>query len=129
VKVQFELVHVAPTPRLAGLERLHDRMLAAVKVFGGVFVFRGVATTDMATLQAQPQVHPGVPRFQTLLAALSVRRDLLDLVKMLALFHGYPFAKHAFVEGNGETPANRANRPFDDSRVWKVTGFEWQKPY
>lgn len=89
-KVQFQVVDVAPAPSLAGLERLHDRVLSAVEVLGGVFVFRRVAATDMAALQAQPQVHPAVTRLQTLFAALGVRSDLLDLVEMLAGLHGYP---------------------------------------
>jgi hypothetical protein len=79
-KVQFEAVDVAPTPRLAGLKRLHDRVLGTVEVLGGVFVFRGVAATDMAALQAQPQVYPAVTHLQALFAALGVRGDLLDLV-------------------------------------------------
>src|SRR6516162_8654641 len=89
-KIQFEAVDVAPTPRLAGLKRLHDRVLSAVEVLGGVFVFRRVAVTDMAALQAQPQVHPAVTHLQTLFAALCAWRYLLDLVEMLAGLHGYP---------------------------------------
>jgi hypothetical protein len=40
--IEFEhyLIHVAPAPRLARFDRLHDRVLRAVKVFGGVFVLR-----------------------------------------------------------------------------------------
>lgn len=128
MKVQFEFVDVAPAPGLAGLERLHDRMFAAVKVFGGVFIFRGVATADMAALQAQPQVYPSVARLQALLATLGTRRDLLDLVQMLTLFHGTPLRRMASLnEENREDLANRANPPFDDSRVWKVTSVPPQK--
>jgi hypothetical protein len=79
-KVQFELVDVTPAPSLAGLDRLHDRVLGAVEVLGGVFVFRRIAATDMAALQAQPQVHPRVTHLQALFAALCVWGDWLDLV-------------------------------------------------
>jgi hypothetical protein len=45
-------------------------VLGFVKVLRGVLVLRAVATTHVATFQAQSQVHPGVAHFQTLLAAL-----------------------------------------------------------
>jgi beta-lactamase class A len=38
-------------------------------VFRGVLVFRAVAATHVATLQAQSQMHPGVAHFQTLFAS------------------------------------------------------------
>jgi hypothetical protein len=117
-KVQFQVVDVAPAPSLAGLERLHDRVLSAVEVLGGVFVFRRVAATDMAALQAQPQVHPAVTHLQTLFAALGVRRDLLDLVEMLAGLHGYPLQEH----GPGEQ--NQKPYEFDDSCLLEVTSAE-----
>jgi hypothetical protein len=59
-----------------------------VKVFRGVLVFRTVATAHVATLQAQPQMHPGVAHFQTLFAAL--RRFWLYrsyLIEMSAFRH------------------------------------------
>ena len=109
-KVQFEFVDVAPTPGLAGLERLHDRVFGAVEVLGGMFVFRGVAATDMAALQAQPQVHPGVTHLQALLAALGVRCDLLDLVQMLAGFHGYPLSRRM-------ASVNEIARPLETGQI------------
>ena len=117
-KVQFQVVDVAPAPTLAGLERLHDRVLSAVEVLGGVFVFRRVAATDMAALQAQPQVHPAVTHLQTLFAALGVRRHLLDLVEMLAGLHGYPLQAH------GPGKQNREPYEFDDSCLLEVTSAE-----
>ena len=38
-ELQLDLIDVAPAPGLAGLERLHDRMLGAMEMLGGVFVF------------------------------------------------------------------------------------------
>ena len=37
--LQEHLIHVAPAPVFSRLDRLHDRMLAVMKVLGGVFVF------------------------------------------------------------------------------------------
>ena len=92
-------------------------MFAAVKVFGGVFIFRGVATTDMAALQAQPQVHPGVTGLQALFATLGVWCDLLDLVQMLAFFHGYPFKAWASL--------NEIARPLQTEQIrhWMILAF------
>jgi hypothetical protein len=45
-------------------------MLAFVKVFRGVLVFRAVAAAHVAAFQAQSQMHPGVAHFQTLFASL-----------------------------------------------------------
>ena len=123
-KVQFQVVDVAPAPSLAGLERLHDRVLSAVEVLGGVFVFRRVAATDMAALQAQPQVHPAVTHLQTLFAALCVWRDLLDLVEMLAGLHGYPLQAHGPGKRNREPNEKITNLPFDDSCLLEVTSAE-----
>jgi hypothetical protein len=123
-KVQFQVVDVAPAPSLAGLERLHDRVLSAVEVLGGVFVFRRVAATDMAALQAQPQVHPAVTHLQTLFAALCVWRDLLDLVEMLAGLHGYPLQEHGPGKRNREPYENIANLSFDDTCLLEAISAE-----
>ena len=50
--VQYDLVNVAPTPILTGLEGPHDGMAGAMEMFGGVFTGRLVATADVAALQA-----------------------------------------------------------------------------
>ena len=63
---------------------------------------RRVAATDMAALQAQPQVHPTVTHLQALFAALGVRSDLLDLIEMLAGLHVYPLQAHGPGERNRE---------------------------
>ena len=50
--VQYDLVNVAPTPSLTGLEGPHDGMAGAMEMFGGVFAGGLVATADVAALQA-----------------------------------------------------------------------------
>lgn len=59
-------------------------MFRSVKVLGGVRVLRGVATTDVATSQAETQVHPGIADFKAILATLLTRMPDLDLTGMCA---------------------------------------------
>jgi hypothetical protein len=86
-KVQLHLIDIAPAPSFAGLERLHDRMLGVMKVFGGVFVFRGITTADVAALQTKAEVNPSVTHLQAFLATMCVRGDLPNLVEMFAGLH------------------------------------------
>jgi hypothetical protein len=60
--VQYDLVNVAPTPILTGLEGTHDGMAGAMEMFGGVFAGGLVATADVAALQAIAKVNPVTPR-------------------------------------------------------------------
>src|SRR5262249_61432586 len=55
------LVHVAPAPRLPGLERAHDRMLRRPEVRRRVPVLRGIAAADEAARQADPEIAPARP--------------------------------------------------------------------
>src|ERR687885_2140760 len=81
-RVEEDLVHVAPPPILAGLERLDDRVVGSVKVPGGVFVRRVVATPHVPTDLAEAQMHPGVPDPQAVLTAVRARRNLVDFREM-----------------------------------------------
>jgi hypothetical protein len=54
-------------------------------MFGGVLVLGGVATTDMAAGQAQPQMHPGIANFKAIFATPGAGRNLLTLVKVRTL--------------------------------------------
>jgi hypothetical protein len=55
-----------------------------VKVLGRVPVLGVIATADMSTGPAQPQVYPGVAALQALLAALSVGNVSLYQLQMSA---------------------------------------------
>src|SRR6185369_4493226 len=86
--LEEHLVHIAPRPVLPRLERLDDRVLAPVEVFRGVLVLRGITAADMAAGEAEPEVDPGVPHLQALLATLrGVRAHVFDLVEMRANGH------------------------------------------
>ncbi len=50
----------------------------------GVFVLRRIAAADLAARFAQTQMHPSVPRLETILAALRAGRDFPHLIEMCA---------------------------------------------
>jgi len=70
------LVHVAPAPVFAWLERADQRVAARVMMGGRVAVGRVVAAADMAALQADAQVQPHASRAQAVLAAGGGLRQL-----------------------------------------------------
>jgi hypothetical protein len=80
----FDLIDVAPAPILARFDRFHDGMFGPVKMFGGMFVLRGIAASHMAALQAHSQVNPGVTHLQAFFASGSARANILYSVEMLA---------------------------------------------
>ena len=74
-----------------------------MEVLRRVFILGGIAATDVATAQAQPEMHPLVTGFQTLFAAVRVRNDLLDLGEMCTLAHNsnVPIFSHGLNGFNG----------------------------
>jgi hypothetical protein len=87
-EVQLDLIDVAPPPRLAGLERLHDRVLRAMKVFCRMLVFRRIAATHMPALQAQSQMYPRVTHLQAFFAPVGCAwRHVPNFIHMRASFH------------------------------------------
>jgi hypothetical protein len=81
------LVHVTPSPILAWFQRFHERVLAGVKMFGRMLVFRRIAATDVATTQAQAQVDPGVAHLQAFFAPMGVRFYVMDLIEVGTTAH------------------------------------------
>jgi hypothetical protein len=79
-KIQFEFIHEAPSPILATLDGTHDGMFGFMKMLCGVFVLRGITTTDFPADHANTQMNPTVADFHALLAALRMRLDILDLI-------------------------------------------------
>jgi hypothetical protein len=69
-KVKFELIHVAPAPLLARLERPDDRVISLVKVFPRMLILGRIATTHVSAFQTETQVDPRIAQLQALLAAL-----------------------------------------------------------
>ena len=64
-----------------------------MEVLRRVFVLRRVAAADVAATQAQAQMHPRVPRLETILSPVRARRDGPHLIEMRALIstHIFPF--------------------------------------
>ena len=62
--LERDLVHVAPVPVLARLERADDRVAALGRVGARVAVRRAVAAADLSALAAEAQVHPAAPVFR-----------------------------------------------------------------
>ncbi len=61
-----------------------------MEMFGGVLVFRGVATADVTAFQTEAQVDPVVSGLEALLATLGRRwLDILDLTEVGTGSHGF----------------------------------------
>ncbi len=80
--LEVHCINVTPFPVSAGLERLHDRVVALVKVVRGVLVLGAIAAADVAARQPEAKLHPPLAQLHTLLAALCTRRHLADLIQM-----------------------------------------------
>ncbi len=57
-------------------------MFRSLKMLCGVFVFRRVAAADVATAQAQPQMHPTVAHLQAFFAALGLWFNGFNLIEV-----------------------------------------------
>jgi hypothetical protein len=80
----LDFIYVAPGPGFAGLNGADQRVLATVKMFGGMFILRRIAAADVSTLEAQAQMNPSVPGFHAVLANVLVRLGKLHLIEMSA---------------------------------------------
>jgi hypothetical protein len=61
-------------------------MFRPVEVLGGVFVFGGIATSNVPADEAEPQVHPRVAHFEAFFAARFIRLLELDLIEMCTVY-------------------------------------------
>lgn len=86
-EVELDLVDVAPAPGLSWFDGLHDGMLGMTEVLGGMFVFGGVTTTNVAAFHTQPKVDPGVAHLETLFATFGVGLDRAYLIAVRAVGH------------------------------------------
>jgi hypothetical protein len=66
-------------------------MCGLMKVLGGVPVLGRIAAADMAALEAQTQVNPGIMHLETFFAALAAGSDFSDLFQVrTGLGHNSP---------------------------------------
>jgi hypothetical protein len=86
-EIEFDLIHIAPAPAFARLDRFHDRVLHGVEVLCRVLVLGRIAAAYMAAYHALSQVNPSVPQFDALAAHPLGRFHVLNLIQVRALFH------------------------------------------
>ena len=79
---RYDVVDIAPDPGLAWFDGADQGVLGRAEMPGGVLVPGVVATTYVPARQAEPEVHPGVARFEAFLAALLTGMRNLDLFEM-----------------------------------------------
>jgi hypothetical protein len=78
------LIYITPAPVFPLFKGLDDRVLGGVKMFGGMFVGRRIATTHMAAGEAEAQMHPPTAALEAILTPLGAGRYNLNLGQMLA---------------------------------------------
>src|SRR2546428_339296 len=83
------IVYTSNVFAIMGLRALYFLLAGGLPRFRtlcGVLVFRGVATTDVATAQTQAQMNPSVAHLEAFFAALGLWFDGPDLVEVRARF-------------------------------------------
>lgn len=83
-KIEHYFVDVTPAPPFRWIKGFDDRVFGRVKMFCSVSIWRLIATTDMATAAADPQMQPGVAQFQTFFAPQGARNNVTDRREMFA---------------------------------------------
>src|ERR1700730_9001935 len=102
--LEHDLVDETPLPIFTGLKRLNDRMSGFAKVFGRVFVLRGIAAADVSAFEAHAQMNPLVAGLEAFLATGCARLNVVYVVEMRALHHGVPSLRRGGI-GLGTRPA------------------------
>jgi hypothetical protein len=87
---QFHLIDVAPGPPLGGLERGNHGVALLVKVLRGVAARRAVATADVTTGQAGPQMDPGHSPSQALFTPLGAGGNRIEIDHVFTVHFGPP---------------------------------------
>src|SRR5437867_1110742 len=99
------VVGITVEPAFPGLRRCDHRMLARVRVFGGMLVRRVIATARRATLLTYAQMDPRSAHFRALIALTALCmldcRDRLDM-RASSISHDCPLllGQHLMDEGN-----------------------------
>jgi len=71
-QLAHNFIDVAPGPAFTRLDRPDNRVLAAVKMFGSVFVLGGITATHVAALRAQSEMDPGIAGFDAIFADVGI---------------------------------------------------------
>jgi hypothetical protein len=59
-QLHHDLILVTPEPVLTRFKGFDNRMMSLPEMLGGMFIFRGITTADMATSQAFSKMNPGI---------------------------------------------------------------------
>jgi hypothetical protein len=93
-KIEHYFVDITPAPPFRWIKGFDDRVFCRVKMLCSVSIWRLIATTDMATAAADPQMQPGVAQFQTFFAPQGARNNVTDCREMFAKY------RHVFLTRN-----------------------------
>jgi hypothetical protein len=85
-KIEHHFIDVTPAPPFRRIIGLDDRVPGRVKMFCCVPIWRLIAATDMAAGATDPQMQPGVTRFQAFLAPRRARNNVADCREMFAKY-------------------------------------------
>src|SRR3954466_4171231 len=81
-QIEHHFVHITPAPTFGWIIALDDGVLGVMEMLGGVLAARLVATADMATGAAHPQMKPFPAQFEAFLTAFAAGRHRLDRIKV-----------------------------------------------
>jgi hypothetical protein len=107
------LIDVAPAPIFAGFERLDNRVLGVMIMFGGVTVGRVIAAADVAANEADAQMHPAAAYPQAIFAALRAFQGQSEWLRLLGLHE-------ARLDGNGTSQISKPgkNDNYELTLIW-----------
>ena len=86
---QFHFIDVTPGPPFAWLEGCDHGVARVMEMSRGVAARRTIATADVTTAQAEPEMNPRRAQFQALFTPKSVRRNGINTGQVVTA-HGRP---------------------------------------
>ena len=75
---QLHFIDITPSPPFAWLEGRDHGVARVMEMSRGVTARRTIATADVTTAQAEPEMNPRRAQFQALFTPKSVRRNRID---------------------------------------------------
>jgi hypothetical protein len=78
----FDLVDITPDPGFARLDGADQWMLRMMKMFGGMFIFRGIAASDITAYKAHAKMDPLISHFHAFVANVSCGFADFDLIEV-----------------------------------------------
>jgi hypothetical protein len=77
-KIEHYFVYITPAPSFRWIKGFDYRVPGGVKMFCSVSIWRLIAATDMAAGATDPQMQPGITRFQAFLTPRRARNNVAD---------------------------------------------------